>query len=146
MFSTVALHNTAKLMAHESQQLQANLRQFMQSQYIMYQKNREWDIQQSKCLFYPLSWQEEMVLVQISGGGYTIFSSQVRGLTLRPFESPSSESCAHTLRLLPPLLHSSSHPAIIFRSSDCSDGQFSFRYSNPVDCITPANTNNQLRT
>lgn len=64
---------------------------------------------------------------------------QVRCLTLRPLLSPPSESWAQTLPdLPPPLLQSSSHPATVFRSSDCRDGQFSLRYSKPSERITAA--------
>ena len=71
-------------------------------------------------------------------------------LTLLSFVSPPSENCAQTLRLFPPPLTSSSHPATVFRSSDCSSGQFSFRYSKPSDCTTAASndtskTNKTLR-
>lgn len=69
-------------------------------------------------------------------------SCQVLCLTLLLLVSSPSESWAHTLRLFPPLLHSSSQPATVFRSSDCSDGQFSLRYSNPLERITAAPKSN----
>lgn len=81
--------------------------------------------------------------LQISNSAFTW--DQVLGLTLRPLESAPSDSWAHTLRLFSPLLHSSSQPAIIFRSSDCSDGQVSLRYWNPFERITAACADNSTQ-
>ena len=67
--------------------------------------------------------------------------SQVCCLTLLSLVSPPSENWAHTLRHFPSPLNSSSHPATVFSSSDCSKGQFSLRYSKPSDCITAASQN-----
>lgn len=75
-----------------------------------------------------------------------IIRSHVLCLTLLPFVSPPSESWAHTLRDFPPLLQSSSQPATVLRSSDCSDGQFSLRYSKPSDRITAAESECKLET
>jgi hypothetical protein len=74
---------------------------------------------------------------------------QLLCLTLLPFVSPPSESWPQTLRDFPPsLLQSSSQPAIVFRISDCSAGQFSFRWWKPSDLITAACEirNNMLST